>query len=333
MQALHGAAATRLADEREARVARLRTLLEPMPPALPPEMAAAELEEAIAVLEESRWRLRNRKGEPGGVVELPDNVLPIVVGDLHGRVDNLLTTLTEGRTLDVLEDGRGVLILLGDLVHPEDGDLADMRSSLLAHDVVMRLMITFPGQVIYLRGNHESFSSEMTKGGVAQGRHWKKHIERERGESAVARMRRLYRLLPHVVVGRDFIACHAGPPTGSVSRRKLIELDPDSRIAHDLTWGRVRSPRRPGGYTKRDVRALQKALDRSKPASMIVSHNPGSDHNAVQFDHGGIRRHHLVYSARADHVAAFTWIDGVLVPLVHPVRPIVSADSLPADES
>lgn len=320
VRALHGASATRLADDREARLGRLRELLEPMPPYLPPDRAAAALDDAITLLEASHWRPRNREGEPGGLVEIPDGIVPIVVGDLHGRIDNLLTVLTEGRALDALEDGRGALVLLGDVVHPEDDDLSDMTSSLLAHDVVVGLMLAFPGRVVHLRGNHESFSSEMTKGGVAQGRLWRRRIAAERGDRAVTRMRRFYELLPHVVTGRRFVACHAGPPTGSVSRRKLIEMEPTSRLAHDLTWGRVRTPRRPGGYAKRDVRALQKAVGQSKPSVMIVSHNPGPDHDAVQLEHGGIKRHHLVYSARADHVAAFTWIDDELVPLVYPSR-------------
>ncbi|MEK9500536.1 metallophosphoesterase [Gaopeijia maritima] len=330
VQALHGTSATRIADDREARMARLRAILDPLPHPLEPRRARRDLNQAIGMLEASHWRPRNRDGEPGGLVELPDGILPIVVGDLHGRVDNLLTVLAEGRALDALEDGRAALVLLGDVVHPEDGDLGDMTSSLLAHDVVVRLMLAFPGRIIHLRGNHESFSAEMTKGGVAQGRLWKRRIIAERGDEMVDLMRRFYQLLPHVAAGPGFVACHAGPPTGSVSRRKLIELEPGSRMAHDLTWGRVRSPRRPGGYTKRDVRALQKALGLPKPSVMIVSHNPGPDQDAVQLEHGGIKRHHLVYSARADHVAAFGWIDDDLVPLVYPTRTDFT-DRVPAD--
>lgn len=320
LQALHGSSATRLADDREARANRLRAILDGMPPFLPRKRAAADLDEAIAVLEASHWRPRNREGAPGGLVELPETVVPIIVGDLHGRVDNLITVLSEGRALDTLEEGRAALILLGDVIHPEDGDLTDMTSSLLTHDVVVRLILAFPGRIIHLRGNHETFSSEMTKGGIAQGRQWKRRIAAERGDDAVHRMRRFYQLLPHVVTGRGFIACHAGPPTGTVSRKKLIELEEGSRLGHELTWGRVRTPRRPGGYTKRDVRALQKALGQEKPSVMIVSHNPGHDQDAVQFNHGGIKRHHLVYSARPDRVAAFTWSDGHPIPLVYPAR-------------
>lgn len=320
IRALHGEAATRLEDDRAARVSRLRAILEGMPPHLPPDRAARELDQAIDVLERSQWRPRDRRGEPGGLVELPDTVVPVVVGDLHARIDNLVTILSEGRTLDALEEGRAALVLLGDVVHPEDGDLGDMTASLLAHDVVVRLILALPGRIIHLRGNHETFSSEITKGGVAQGRRWKNRIVQERGPDALARMKRFYDLLPYVATGAGFVACHAGPPTGAVSRRKLIDIHEEPRLRHSITWGRVRSARRPGGYTKRDVRALQKALGRKKPAITIVSHNPGPDQDAVQFAHGGIKRHHLVYSARADRAAAFVRAGEDFVPLVYPAR-------------
>jgi hypothetical protein len=320
LQSLHGADARRLEHDRAERLQRLRSLLHDMPPALAPGPASVELERAIEMLEAGRWRPRDGRGEPGGLVELPDDTTPIIVGDLHGRVDNLLTILSEGRHLDALEERRAALILLGDVVHPEDGDLADMGGSLLITDVLIRLMLAFPGQIVHLRGNHETFSSEITKSGVAQGQKWKEWLRRERGAEAVTRMRRFYDLLPHVAVGDGFIACHAGPPTGTVTRKKLVNVHKDKRLSHQITWGRVRSPRRPGGYGKRDVRSLQKALDQPKPSVVIVSHNPGPGRDSVVLEHGGIKRHHLVYSARADQVALFTRFDAGLVPLVYPVH-------------
>ena len=110
------------------------------------------------------------------------------------------------------------------------------------------------------------------------------------------------------------------PPTGTVTRKKLINIHKDKRVSHQITWGRVRSSRRPGGYGKRDVRTLQKALDQPKPSVMIVSHNPGPERDSVVLEHGGIKRHHLVYSARADQVAIITRFDDRLVPLVYAVH-------------
>lgn len=325
LQSLHGDEARRLARDRDDRVGRLREILPDLPPPLEAEAALDILARAIEVLEDGAWRPRDSRGEPGGLVEIPDEVTPIVVGDLHGRFDNLTTILTEGRTLDALESGSAALVLLGDLVHPEEGDMADMTGSLVITDMVARLIAAFPGRVVYLRGNHETFSSEITKGGVAQGQKWKETLRATRGPAGAAQMRRFYDLLPHVAVGDGFVACHAGPPTGSVTRKKLINLHKDKRLRHQLTWGRVRSPRRPGGYGKRDVRALQKALDQAKPSVVIVSHNPGPERDCFVLDHGGIKRHHLVYSARHDRVALFTRFDGELVPLVYPVHHMFSS--------
>jgi hypothetical protein len=320
LQAIHGADARRLETDRSERFERLRTLLDGMPPHLHPERAAADLERAIELLEKGTWRPRDAEGRPGGLVEIPDEVIPVVVGDLHGQVDNLVTILIEGRTLDGLESGRVAVVLLGDVVHPQEGDLTDMASSLLITDLVVRLMISFPGRVVHLRGNHETFSSELTKSGIAQGRAWKQWVTRERGTEGVQRLRRFYELLPFVAVGRGFIACHAGPPTGTVSRKRLIQLRSHPRLAQQITWGRVRSPRRPGGYAKRDVRALQKALGHDKPSITLVSHDPGPDREVVVLNRGGIKRHHLVYSARPDRVGVFTRHGPTLAPLVYPAR-------------
>ncbi len=320
LRALTPAEAAPLDVDRRERLKRLRTIFEGMPPFLPPDVAAREMDQAIAILEQGHFQPRDSRGLPGGLVELPDDIRPIILGDLHAQVDNLVHVLSEGRFLDALAEGSAALILLGDVVHPEEGDLSDMGPSLLITDMVVRLMLAFPGRIIHLRGNHETFSADIQKDGVAQGRLWKARVSQERGPEVVRQLRRFYDLLPYVVTGKGFVACHAGPPTGTVTREKLINTHEHKRLVHQLTWGRVRSPRRAAGYTKRDVRALQKALGQAKPGVMIVSHNPGSSHDTVRLDYGGIKRHHLVYSARTDRVSAFIRADGVLLPLTYPAR-------------
>jgi hypothetical protein len=309
----------RLVQDRADRLERLRRILGPIPPALSPKRARKNLAEAIAVLDRGKRRPKNKEGAPGGLVELPDDVVPIMVGDLHAEVDNLILVLIEGRTLDRLESGDAALLILGDAVHPEDEEaLAEMGSSLLMTDMIARLMVAFPSRVFYLRGNHDSFSEDMTKGGISQGLAWREAVKAHRGKEGVAQMQEFYDRLPYVAVGKGFIACHAGPPRGKVSRKALINVTADSSLMHQLTWNRVQTPRHPGGYTKRDVRGLQKALDHPKSSVLVVSHNPGRDGDTTIRSLGGIKHHDLVYSAKPDRVSIMTRFEGRVVPITYP---------------
>jgi len=283
--------------------------------------------EALALLEEvgdggSRTRRPpDSRGRPGGLLELPIEVTPVVVGDLHARIDNLLTILSANRFLDGMESGRACMILLGDAVHPEDGELERMDTSILMMDVILLLMRAFPGGFAYLRGNHDSFSREVTKSGVLQGRAWEAALRETRGAAYVDALQRFYDGLPRIAASGDFVACHGGPPQESVSRERLIEIHEHPRLRHQLAWNRMQKPSNPGGYTKRDVRALKQALGVATDDSLIVAHTPEHDGNTVWLDYGGIRGHHIVHSADARRVAALTRIGGRIVPLVYPVAP------------
>ncbi|MFA6169488.1 MAG: metallophosphoesterase [Candidatus Margulisiibacteriota bacterium] len=84
------------------------------------------------------------KGHAGGVV---------TIGDLHGNVDRLNAILKEFGPQ--LRSGELSLVFLGDLIHPERTNLADMRASLGLLNAVIQLKNTFPDRVHILRGNHD----------------------------------------------------------------------------------------------------------------------------------------------------------------------------------
>jgi hypothetical protein len=313
----------RLFRERDERIARLRNIIGGLPPEPDPAAATALLERAIAAIERNPWRPSDSRGRPGGLVELPPAVVPVIIGDLHANLDNLLVILSEGRFLDTLERGEAVFILLGDAVHPEEGaDLREMDSSIAIMDTIIALIARFGERFIYVGGNHDSFSADVTKQGIAQGRLWKEKVEQLRGRPYLNLMKRFYEVLPHVVAGNGFVTCHAGPPMEVVTRERLIDINQYPRYVYQMTWNRIQSPRNPGGYTKRDVRSLQKALGKKKSEALIVSHNPREGEDTVVLELGGIKGHHLVYSAKEDRVSVFTRIDGRIVALTFPGRPI-----------
>ena len=303
------------------RAQRLERVLEIYGGPLRPLERTAALTVLEAVndnLERAPFRPPDSRGLPGGLVELPARLTPVIGGDLHANLDNLLTILSENRFVEEMAEDRAVVILLGDAVHLEDGDrISEMDSSMLMMDLIFKFMLAFPGRFIYLLGNHDSFSHEVTKEGVEQGRLWKRSLREERGERYVEQMQRFYDLSPYIVMSDDFLCCHAGPPMGGVSREKVIDIQRHPRLQHQLTWTRLKTPGKPAGYTKSEVVAFKKAMGLAKTDPLIVSHTPADEKGTVWINVGGVKHHHLVYGARLGKVAVFTRVGSRIVPLIY----------------
>ena len=314
----------RLVADRERRLLALRDLVGGSLGMMGPEDAFECLREVNRNLQADPYRPAAGDGLPGGLVELPGELVPVIVGDLHANLDNLVKILSENRFVEGMLEGRAAVILLGDAVHREEEPLlAEMETSVVMMDFILRMMRALPGRFIYLRGNHDSFSHEVTKEGVEQGRLWRLLLRELRGDRYVEEMERFYRLGPYIAVSRGFIACHAGPPLESVSRRTLVEIRSHARLMHQLTWNRLKTPGKPAGYRKRDVVALRKALGADRSDALIVSHNPPSEEETFWLDVGGIKDHHMVYSAHDDSFAVFARIGEAMVPLEYRGEPLL----------
>ena len=273
------------------------------------------LERVIGNLRQSKYRAVDRTGRPGGIVTLPAGVTPIVVGDLHTRVDHLLGLLTQNRFLREIEAGRAALVLLGDAVHNESApDLEEMASSLVIMDRILSLIDRFPEGVFYLLGNHDSFSSEVRKDSVPQGVLWREALVQLRGEEYAQLMEAFYASSPYVLECPGLVACHAGPPSEKVSREELVNSSQSSSIRHQLTWNRLRSPNNPAGYGRREVKKFLKTLGQSK-ATFIVSHTPPDGDSFYQENVGGIPRHHVIHSADPRGYSLATQLGGELALL------------------
>ena len=158
-----------------------------------------------------------------GLLDLPGEPTPIIIGDLHAQLDNLLKILSQDGYLDALECGDAYLLFLGDIVHREDdGELEEMDSSLLVLDLVFKLKIHFTKNVFYLRGNHEIFDDKVGKGGVPQARLLWQRCRERRGTKYAERLAECFDLLAYVAKTKDFIACHAGPPRREASLRTRL---------------------------------------------------------------------------------------------------------------
>jgi len=291
---------------------------------LPVDKATETLMQANALLRHETGRHEDSLGNPGCLLELPDHITPILVGDLHARVDNLLTVLSENAFLECLERGTAGLILLGDAVHEEPpGQLDEMDSSLLMMDVILSLKITYPGQVFFIVGNHDSFDHEVMKRGIPQGLLWDKYVSATRGEKYREQLQLFYQLSPLAVLTPDFIACHAGPTRRKISRQTLIDAHQFPDIVHDLTWNRIKTPAFPAGYTRSDVRQFRKGLEVDGEAPFIVGHYPLTKDDTLWLNACQINQHHILISSRSDRIAIITRIDGKLVPQFYPTEPLV----------
>jgi predicted phosphodiesterase len=308
------------------RMAALRRVREifggPLHP-LPADEALDTLKKVNRCLREEAYRPKDSLGNPGGVLELPPRLVPILIGDLHAQIDNLLKILSENTFLESLEKGEAALILIGDAVHPEEeGKLEDMDSSLLITDLIFKLKLQYAEQVFYLAGNHDSFSHDLMKSGVPQGLLWEQHVAATRGEEYKAELELFYRQSPLVLVSHDFIACHAGPPRSKVTLETLVNVRQFPDIVHNITWSRIRTSGFPAGYTRGDVRRFRKGLGVESTVPFIVGHHPYSAEGTLWQNAGHIDQHHIVLSCRPDQIGLFTRIDKNIIPQFYPTEPL-----------
>ncbi len=241
-----------------------------------------KLEAAIANVHAFNSRLRppDSENRPGGLIEFPrdESREMIIVGDLHANKRNLKSILQDSGNLHKLERDEAVLIFLGDIVHDErTGHLKEMQSSIQIMDIIIHLINKYPGNVLYLPGNHDTLSPQLSKSGILQGELFHKALIEQRSENYAERMQHFFDALPLFVIHRYFCAVHAGPVRGGIGRRELINIThyPDCR--HQLIWNRineVHSTPSMKEYGPQDLDDLRKALRLPQHIPIIVGHNP-----------------------------------------------------------
>lgn len=322
-----------MAARRLKNLRRLRAIFGGPIELLPPEQAMATLEEVQTILADEAYRPPNSLNRPGALLDLPGELTPIVVGDIHAQLDNLLKILSLDGHLDALERGDAYLLFLGDTVHREgEGELEEMDSSLLTLDLLFKLKVHLPRNVFFLRGNHESFDREVGKGGVPQARLLWQHTRAVRGKKYAKRLAEYFDLLACLARSQDFIACHGGPPRRKASLRSLIDIHENPQLGHELVWNRLRRTGRPDGYAKRDVKTFREALGAKKDTPFIVSHTPLSATGTTWTDAGEIPGHHIMFSANPEKLAIFVRSGCYMIPLEFPGEPLLDfVNALEAD--
>jgi len=280
------------------------------------DQALQDLNKINELLETEPLRPTDDRGMPGGVVQLPKKMIPIIIGDLHAQVDNLLTLLTQNEFLEMMSEGKAAMVFLGDAVHSEiDEHMEEMESSILIMDLILRLKLWFPQQVFYVRGNHDSFSEDISKGGIPQGLLWASALRNVRGDAYKQAMDRFYELLPYVVFSKNYAACHAAPPKGKVDMEMLINIYRYPGLIKDITCNRLYRSNRPAGYTKGDVKRFRNTLSLGGKAELFVGHTPLTRHDTLWSNVGGIQHHDVVFSGNTPWIGVYTRTNDQMIPL------------------
>jgi hypothetical protein len=134
-------------------------------------------------------RPRDSRGEPGGLILIEEGQRAIVVGDLHGRYDNLEQILKDKNNLQDIVSGKAHLIFCGDAVHPRSTAMERPEAyedSFCVMLLIMTLKAENPFNVHYLIGNHDNAhvgGPPAGRGQVQQDKMFKKFVSEKFGES------------------------------------------------------------------------------------------------------------------------------------------------------
>jgi hypothetical protein len=242
---------------------------------------------------------------PGGLIEFPKTEKRefIIVGDLHANVRNLQAVLKDSDNGEKLRKNKAVLLFLGDAVHSDKSGLTyAMDSSIEIMDIIIDLINECPRNVIYLLGNHDSFAPELSKLGIQQGLIYRAAVTEARGKQYVALMQKFFDSLPLCVIHRSFLAVHAGPPRGGITRTELINIRDFENYLWQLTWNRLNETRSTPSmkeYGPDDLDEMRRLLGCPRAIPIIVGHNPmwkwgGED--SIWIDALGCHDHVILYT-------------------------------------
>jgi hypothetical protein len=219
-------------------------------------------------LEDPLYRPRDAEERPGGLLRL-DERPTIVIPDLHGRTDFLLSVLSYapgsygGATVEeLLKKGELQIICVGDGFHAEARAAErwqrafkeftgkyrrhaamdeEMRESLGLMEIVMNLKITRPDGFHFLKGNHENILNEEGRGNhpfrkfAYEGEMVKEWVLKFYGEDFISTYAEFEHELPLIAADETFMISHAEPQR-FFSPEEVIGFRDRAEVVLGLTW-------------------------------------------------------------------------------------------------
>ena len=196
-------------------------------------------------------------------------------------------------------------MILGDAVHDERvGHLHDMETSIEIMDIVIHLINEFPDNVFYLLGNHDTYSSRLGKSGIKQGLLFCNALVAKRGKEYASLLQTFYNILPVFVKHKYFLAMHAGPVRGGITREEIINIrnSVSENLLWQLTWNRLNETRSSPSkkeYGPDDLDKLKSCLNFPTNYPIIVGHNPmwkWGREDSIWVNILGTKNHAILYS-------------------------------------
>jgi diadenosine tetraphosphatase ApaH/serine/threonine PP2A family protein phosphatase len=247
----------------------------------------------VKLLAETIDVLRGESGKIGnqtvteGLVKLEPSGEALVVGDLHGDIESLITILkSSGFTEKMAARKDATLIFLGDY-----GDRG--AHSTEVYYTILKLKLAFPEQVILLRGNHEGPEDLMASPHDLPMQFQARFKENWR--TVYTKTRELFAYLHNaVLVPERYLMVHGGLSPNIESIQDLANANtthPEKDFLEDLLWSdpndRVKevlySPRGAGKLFGKSV--TEKVLRKLGVKILIRGHEPCDD--GFNLNHNG----------------------------------------------
>jgi hypothetical protein len=258
---------------------------------------------AINITLNSKNRPKDMNAKPGGLVNIPESLSPLIVGDLHGAVNNLKAIVKHNNNLQNLKNNKSMLIIVGDALHNDQtGQMLEMQSSLDSLEYLLQLICDFPNNVIYIRGNHDTFDDRLRKNGISQGLEFKKLLLSKTSQECVDSVENFFNALPMFIIGKGYVVTHAGPIRRGATKDEIINVSFDLNKYTQLMWNRINEYRGNASlkeYGEDDIRASIERLGLPPETYFIVGHNPlwnTGERSGVWMNVLGIKNHHIIYS-------------------------------------
>ncbi len=263
-----------------------------------------DIEKVISIVENNPDRIKNDYGDPGGLIDLSNqNHEIIIIGDLHGSIENLKAIVDHEDNRKKLKKNNLVLIIIGDGIHNDQvGQMLEMESSLLVLEEVFSLFIKYKDNIIYIRGNHDTFDSRLAKSAIKQGLEFKNHLIEHRGEAYVELVNKFFETLPVFVIGDGYAITHGGPVRHGATKAEIVNIVDNDDYYHQLIWNRIHEFRGTPSlkeYNEEDIRKMNKKMGLPEMTPFIVGHNPmwnTGDRTGIWKDILGFKNHYIIYS-------------------------------------
>lgn len=223
------------------------------------------------------FRVKNRLIEIDPVCDV------LVVGDIHGDLDSLVTILAGS---GFLKNMRGLILFLGDY-----GDRGDF--SIEVYNLILKLKFSYPDQIVLLRGNHELSKDLMV---------YPHDLPDQLRSKFGGGWRKLYSLLlvffdnlPHAAILKSkYLFLHGGIPCDVETLDNIAnakENYPQHKWLEEILWsdpvdgieGVKPSPRGAGKIFGEDI--TRKILSKFNVKTIIRGHEPCS---GVKVNHHGL---------------------------------------------